>query len=75
MTGRPAALESLIGRRLWAGVVWGDGFAPPLAVYQLKLRARTAILWLAWLLTQLGPQNRESIHTSFKRCFHEALHR
>ena len=66
-----ASLEGGFGP-VWCG---GTDLHLPLAVYQLKLRARTAILWLAWLLTQLGPQNRESIHTSFKRCFHEALHR
>ena len=34
-----------------------------------------AILWLAWLLVHLGPQNRESIHTTFKRRFHKVLQR
>lgn len=54
--------------------VWGYGIAPPLAAYQLPLQALLSKnCQMAWLLTQLGPQNRKSIQTSFERCFHEAL--
>lgn len=64
-----------IGERRAMGLsgVWGEGFAPSRAVFQLEPEASRNFWWMAWLLTHLGPQNRESFQTSLKRSFHIRL--